>query len=87
MADEEKLRMLFDKFDDNKNGIIERTECKKMFTQIISELGENLKPGQIDEIVNTAMNKFDSNKNGQIEFNEFREIVDFLINDKGYDLH
>lgn len=86
MSDEEKMRKLFDRYDENKNGVIDRSEFKTMFREILSEMGEHYPEKRNDQVVQEAMENFDTNKNGTIEFSEFVEVMEFLIHEKGYEL-
>lgn len=86
MSDEEKIRKLFDRFDENKNGVIDKCELKTMFKTILSEMGETYPEKRNEQVVEEAMENFDVNKNGTIEFSEFLEVMNFLINEKGYEL-
>ena len=86
MADDEKIRKLFEKYDENKNGVLDRGEFKTVFKQILHEMGENYPEKRHEQVVEEAMNNFDNNQNGQIEYDEFVEVINFLINEKGYEL-
>ena len=86
MADDEKIRKLFEKYDENKNGVLDRGEFKVVFKQILHEMGENYPEKRHEQVVEEAMNNFDNNQNGTIEYDEFVEVINFLINEKGYEL-
>ena len=86
MADDEKIRKLFEKYDENKNGVLGRSEFKVVFKKILQEMGENYPEKRHDQVVEEALSNFDSNQNGTIEYDEFVEVINFLINEKGYEL-
>ena len=86
MADDEKIRKLFEKYDENKNGVLDRSEFKVVFKKILQEMGENYPEKGHDQVVEEALSNFDSNQNGTIEYDEFVEVINFLINEKGYEL-
>ena len=86
MADEAKIRALFERYDTNKNGVLDREEFFIVFKQLLSEMGENFPDKKNDEVAEEGMNNFDLNKNGTIEYNEFEELIKFLIEEKGYNL-
>ena len=86
MADDMKIKALFERYDTNKNGVLDREEFFVVFKQILSEMGENFPEKKNDEVAEEGMNNFDLNRNGTIEYDEFSELINFLINDKGYKL-
>ena len=86
MADDEKIRKLFEKYDENKNGVLDPAEFKVVFKQMLQEMGENYPEKRHDQVVEEALSNFDSNQNGTIEYDEFVEVINFLINEKGYEL-
>ena len=86
MSDETKIKALFERYDTNKNGVLDREEFFIVFKQLLSEMGENFPDKKNDEVAEEGMNNFDLNKNGTIEYNEFVELIKFLIEEKGYNL-
>ena len=74
---------LFDKYDKNKNGILEKEEFYKGFMELIKSLGEGHSDEEISKIADEAIEKFDLNHNGIIEIEEFNQLIYFLINEKG----
>ena len=85
MADDGVVKKYFDKYDSNKNGVIDKFELKTMFTEILAEIGEDYPEKRNEQVIKETMEKYDCNNNGVIEFNEFKEIMNFLIEEKGYD--
>ena len=84
--DEEMKRTakeLFDKFDKNKNGILEKEEFYKGFIELIKSLGEGHSVEEMEKIADEAIEKFDLNHNGTIEIEEFNQLLSFLIYEKG----
>ena len=41
MADEAKIKALFERYDTNKNGVLDREEFFIVFKHLLSEMGEN----------------------------------------------
>ena len=85
MSDKEKvkIKLLFDKYDENKNGVLEKSEFLKGFKELIKLLGEEMSKEEIDNISEDAISNFDLNQNGKIEFDEFYQLISFLKNEKG----
>ena len=84
MSDEEThIKELFNGYDTNKNGVLDREEFYKGFSDLIKSLAEGQTDDEIKKIAEEAIEKFDLNKNGQIEMNEFLNLMEFLIYDKG----
>ena len=86
MSDESKIKAMFEKYDTDKNGVLDREEFFRVFKQLLSEMGENFPDKKNDEVAEEGMNNFDLNKNGTIEYDEFVELMNFLISEKGYTL-
>ena len=83
-ADTQKtIKRIFDKFDENQNGILEKEEFYKGFNQLVKSLAEGQSEEEIKQITDEAIEKFDLNHNGQIEIDEFNQLMLFLINEKG----
>ena len=80
---QKNIKEVFDKFDENHNGILEKEEFYKGFVGLIKSLAEGQKEAEIDKIAEEAIEKFDLNHNGQIEIEEFNQLMLFLINEKG----
>ena len=86
MSDEAKIKALFERYDENKNGVLDREEFFKVFKILLQEMGEYFPDKKNDEVAEEGMNNFDTNKNGTIEYSEFVELIHFLIEEKGYTL-
>ena len=85
-VDHEKVKELFDKYDFNKNGILEPDEFLQIMVDIMRSLGEDLPEKKHQEVAEEGLARFDLNGNGTIEFNEFYEFINFLVAEKGYSL-
>ena len=85
-VDNERVRKLFEKYDLNKNGVMEKEEFIHVMIDILKELGEDLPEKKHREVAEEGLQKFDLNNNGKIEYNEFYEFIRFLISEKGYNL-
>ena len=81
-----KVRELFEKYDLDKNGILDKKEFIKIMADILRDLGMNLPEKKHVEVAEEGFNKFDFNNNAKIEFSEFYEFMRFIISEKGYDL-
>lgn len=80
------IKKLFESFDSNKNGVLEKQEFILGFKEMIYSLGDSLSPKELEAIAEEAIANFDLNGNGVIEMNEFTELIDFLVNEKGLKL-
>ena len=81
------FKEIFDKFDENHNGVLDKEEFYKGFSDLIKLLGEGHSEDEIKKIAEEAIDKFDLNHNGQIEIEEFNELMVFLINEKGLSIN
>lgn len=78
-----KISELFNVYDTNKNGVLEKKEFIVGFKDLISSLDQSLSNDEAAKIGDEAIAQFDFNNNGLIEFNEFTSLIDFLVNEKG----
>ena len=85
-VDHEKVKELFEKYDFNKNGVLDPEEFVKIMVDILKSLGEDLPEKKHIEVAEEGLNRFDLNQNGTIEYNEFYEFIRFLVSEKGYSL-
>ena len=85
-VDSTKVRNLFEKYDINKNGVLDKNEFVKIMIDILKNLGEDLPEKKHIEVAEEGFSKFDLNQNSVIEFNEFYEFMRFVISEKGYEL-
>ena len=85
-VDPEKVRVLFEKYDLDKNVVLDLKEFKKVMADILKDLGEELPRETVNEIAKEGFNRFDFNNNRRLEFNEFYEFMRFIISEKGYEL-
>ena len=85
-VDQDKVRELFEKYDLDKNGVLDKKEFIRIMTHILKELGENMPEKKHLEVAEEGFNKFDLNQNSVIEFNEIYEFMRFVVSEKGYDL-
>ena len=84
--DTSKVKELFQKYDKNRNGVLDKDEFVKILVDILTELGEDLPIKKHLEVAEEGLSKFDLNKNGKIEFNEFCDFMAFVVSEKGYNL-
>ena len=85
-VDSTKVRNLFEKYDLNKNGVLDKNEFIKIMIDILKKLGDDLPEKKHIEVAEEGFSKFDMNDNSVIEFNEFYEFMRFVISEKGYEL-
>ena len=85
-VDHEKVKQLFEKYDFNKNGVLEPNEFLTIMVDIMRTLGEDIPEKKHQEVAEEGLARFDLNGNGTIEFNEFYEFINFLVAEKGYSL-
>ena len=85
-VDINKVRNLFEKYDLDKNGVLDKKEFIRIMTDILRELGEDLPEKKHLEVAEEGFKRFDFNNNKIIEFSEFYEFMRFIISEKGYDL-
>jgi Ca2+-binding EF-hand superfamily protein len=85
-VDHDKVKALFEKYDFNKNGVLEPDEFLQIMVDILRQLGEELPDKKHQEVAEEGLMRFDLNGNGTIEFNEFYEFINFLVAEKGYSL-
>ena len=85
MSSEEEIyvKRMFNSYDENNNGTLEREEFCKVFKNMVKKLADNQSDEELNSITEEAIIKFDLNKNGTIEYNEFKELVRFLVDEKG----
>lgn len=77
------IKSLFNKYDSNQNGSLEKEELVNSFLEIFKLMDEKKKPDEIENIAKGGIEKFDFNHNGTLEYNEFVELVAFLVLEKG----
>ena len=85
-VDSAKVRNIFEKYDLNKNGVLDKNEFIKIMIDILKKLGDDLPEKKHIEVAEEGFSKFDMNDNSVIEFNEFYEFMRFVISEKGYEL-
>ena len=85
-VDPEKVRILFEKYDLDKNVVLDLKEFRKVMADILKDLGEDVPKETVNEIAKEGFNRFDFNNNRRLEFNEFYEFMRFIISEKGYEL-
>ena len=89
MSSEEEtfISRMFQSYDENNNGTLEKSEFCKVFKNMLKKLSYDQTEEELDKIANEAIINFDLNKNGTIEYNEFKELVRFLIVEKGLSIN
>jgi len=69
---EKKLKFLFSIYDLDGDGYISNSE---LFTVLKMMVGRNLKPHQLQQIVDKTILALDKDEDGMIDFNEFSDII------------
>ena len=85
-VDPDKVRNLFEEYDLDKNGVLDKDEFIKVVVDILKKLNEDLPNRKHVEVAEEAFSKFDLNGDKVIEFTEFFEFMRFIISEKGYEL-
>ena len=85
-VDNEKVRKLFEKYDLNKNGVIDPDEFMTIMMDILKQLGEDLPEKKHKEVAEEGLMRFDLDNNGTIDYNEFFDFINFIVSEKGYTL-
>ena len=85
-VDNEKVRKLFEKYDLNKNGVIDPDEFMTIMMDILKQLGEDLPEKKHKEVAEEDLMIFDLDNNGTIDYNEFFDFINFIVSEKGYTL-
>ena len=85
-VDHDKVKKLFEKYDFNKNGVLDPDEFVTIMVDILKSLGEDLPEKKHVEVAEEGLARFDLNQNGTIEYNEFYDFIRFLVSEKGYSL-
>lgn len=80
---EEKIKKLFDDYDENNNGVLEKEELIAGLKDMIRSLDEELSHESVKEIADEAMTNFDLTGKGTIDFKEFTALINFFIQEKG----
>ena len=78
------VKILFEKYDLDKNVVLDLKEFKKVMKDIIRDLGETVPDNISLEIAKEGFKRFDLNNNHKLEFNEFYEFMRFVVSEKGY---
>jgi len=74
----EKMRVAYDSFDKDGNGVLDRAEVWDLLKMHFKETGMNKKPTQAD--VDELFNRLDEDRNETIDFDEF---VHFMLYNMG----
>ena len=85
-VDSNKVRNLYEKYDLDKNGVLDKDEFFRIMVEILKKLEEDLPERKHLEVAEEAFTKFDINHDKVIEFEEFYEFMRFIISEKGYEL-
>ena len=72
--DSNKVRNLFEKYDFNKNGVIDKNEFVTIMTDILKNLGEDMPEKKHREVAEEGFIKFDLNHNSVIELMNFMNL-------------
>ena len=62
---------MFDQYDPNKDGVLERFEVQQMIRDLASKRRQSLDAEKLDSYVETYMREADTSRNGKIDKEEF----------------
>ena len=79
----ECIKTIFDKYDKNKNGLLEKEELIDSFHELLELIDENKNDEEIKTLVEEGIEIFDLNHNGVLEYDEFIELMSFFILERG----
>lgn len=82
----EIIKDMFNEYDTNHNGLLDREEFFRGFKKLIKRLSEEQDDETLNRITEEAILRFDLDKNGQIDPYEFTELILFLVDEKGLSL-
>jgi Ca2+-binding EF-hand superfamily protein len=72
------IKLLFDKYDKNKDGKLSTDELIPLFEQTLEDLGKDRKMNPVE--VKEFIEMFDVNHDGEIDYEEMRLIFKKVIN-------
>ena len=81
--EKECIKTIFDKYDKNKNGLLEKEELIDSFHELLELIDEQKSDEEIKKIAEEGIQTFDLNHNGVLEFEEFIELMSFFILERG----
>jgi serine/threonine-protein phosphatase 2B regulatory subunit len=73
---EEKVHIAFQIYDEDRDGVISKTELSKMLKSSLEQNKIILKPGQIKSIIDFTFEVADKNGDGVIDSHEFAKLCD-----------
>jgi Ca2+-binding EF-hand superfamily protein len=79
MSFEEKAKTLFEKFDADKSGSLDKEEIQILLKEMLSNTAES----DINSMCEKSFSKFDSNLDGALQLEEFKEMLKFIISTEG----
>ena len=79
----ECIKNIFDKYDINHNGLLEKEEFDKCFPKLLELMGDQKSAEETKTIAEEGIEKFDFDHDGALECKEFTELMSFLILEKG----
>ena len=79
----ECIKDIFNKYDKNHNGLLEKEEFIKCFTKLLELMDDHKSDEEIKRIAELGIEKFDFDHDGTLECKEFTELMAFLILEKG----
>ena len=83
---EAKAREIFNRYDTNNNGSIEKKEFIPYFREVLQSLGAEMPESEIEKIALEGISEYDLNGDGSLQFEEFVGMLRFLVEEKGLKL-
>ena len=72
---DEKLRLLFDAFDTDSNGALDRGEVYQIYKASLAYGSEGAGASALDKLVDECFKLADTNNDGMLSFDEFKTAV------------
>ena len=80
---ESKAREIFNRYDTNNSGSIEKKELVLYLHDIFKFFGLDLPQDQLEAATAEGIKKYDLNGDGVLQFNEFADLLRYLVEEKG----
>lgn len=72
----ERLRLLFDVYDIDGDGLVSKTECRALLAAAFVEAGVTVPPTDLQKVVDKTFEAHDLDHDGNLSFAEFQTMAD-----------
>jgi len=72
----ERLRLLFDVYDIDGDGLVSKTECRALLAAAFVEAGVTVPPTDLQKVVDKTFEAHDLDHDGNLSFTEFQTMAD-----------